>query len=79
MKRAAILGGLAVAMAASMFPAPQTVLKSRPQVFYGAAVYKSMVGDAEGTLRMLQKSVEEVPAPAAMRTAASTCSGTPRG
>jgi hypothetical protein len=75
-RTAAILGGLAVAVAAAVVPPPQHLLTS-PKVLYGAAMVKAAVGDADSALRLLQRSTEPAPAPVRMKSA-STCPLSPR-
>ncbi len=68
MSKTWLIGGLAVAMATTIVPAPR-ISTENPKVLYGAAIYKAMIGDAGSALRLLQRSktaaTPEVPNPRA--------------
>ncbi len=74
---ATMIGGLAIAITATLLPPPQRILDS-PKALYGAAVLKALSGDADSALRLLERSSEPAPERPAMKTA-STCSQPKRG
>ena len=75
-RMATMIGGLAIAIAATLVPAPQQMLKS-PKVLYGAAMLKAIAGDADSALRLLQRSTEPAAEKPRIKTA-STCPISPR-
>ena len=75
-RMATIIFGLAIAIAATLVPAPQQMLKS-PKVLYGAAMLKAIAGDADSALRLLQRSTEPAAEKPRIKTA-STCPISPR-
>jgi hypothetical protein len=76
-RMATMIGGLAVAIAATLVPPPQQMFTS-PKALYGAAIVKAAFGDADSALRLLQRSSEPAPTPARVKSA-STFSLVPRG
>ena len=74
---ATMIGGLAIALTASLVPPPQRILQN-PKALYGAAVLKVLAGDANSALRLLERSSQPVPQKPATNTA-STCSQPKRG
>ena len=72
-----MIGGLVIAIAATLVPPPQRILES-PKALYGAAVLKALAGDANSALRLLERSTEPAPQKPVMNTA-STCSQPRRG
>lgn len=76
-RTATLIGGLVMAVAAALVPAPQQILKT-PKVLYGAAMIKVVAGDADSALRLLQESTAPAPEKPSMKTA-QTCPLTKRG
>ncbi len=72
-----MIGGLVIAVAAALVPAPQQMLKT-PKVLYGAAMIKVVAGDADSALRLLQESNAPAPEKPSTKTA-QTCRGSQRG
>lgn len=76
-RTATMIGGLVIAVAAALVPAPQQMLKT-PKVLYGAAMIKAVAGDADSALRLLQQSTAPAPEKPSMKTA-QTCRDSNRG
>ncbi len=76
-RTATMIGALVLAVAASLVPAPQQILKT-PKVLYGAAMIKVVAGDADSALRLLQESSAPAPEQPSIKTA-ETCPLSKRG
>ena len=76
-KIATMIGGMVIAVAAALVPAPQQILKT-PRVLYGTAMIKAVSGDADSALRLLQRSNRPPTEKPSMKTA-QTCRDTKRG
>ncbi len=76
-RTATMIGGLVIAVAAALVPAPQQMLKT-PKALYGAAMVKVLSGDAESALRLLQQSNAPAPEKRAVNSA-HTCRESHRG